>query len=383
LILQIINLSNKKTLSDLKKRFNGFSELDFYPGLGIEVSQSYDEIKEIINKKSSQSKWMKFSFEVNSRSGFIILSSENDLVELKNKITSGSSSEVLNDLKRLIENYLNYDNNYYQIGERQFSFKDTCLMGILNVTPDSFSDGGKYLDKSSAIEHGLQLIDDGVDVIDIGGESTRPGAKSVTVSEELKRIIPVIEGILKQKPDSLISIDTTKSEVARIALDSGAVMINDISGLTFDDKIADEVCAHNASLVVMHIKGTPDTMQSNPSYVNLIGELYEYLDLQTKKAESIGVKKIIIDPGIGFGKTVEQNYEVLNRLDDFKSLGYPIMIGVSRKSFLGKTFKLEVNERDIPTVITEAFSLMKGASVIRTHNIKNAKQLSTLYKNLN
>jgi dihydropteroate synthase len=263
---------------------------------------------------------------------------------------------------------------------REYGKKDTIehglqfplVMGVLNVTPDSFSDGGIYFLKEAAVEHALKMFKDGADIVDIGGESTRPGSESVTLEDEKKRVIPVIQEILKRKPDSLLSIDTTKSDVAREACESGVRIINDISGLTFDPQIAEVAKEYSASLVIMHIKGTPKDMQDNPSYKNVISEIYEFLQVQSQKAKDAGVDKIIIDPGIGFGKRVEDNLEILRGLNEFRNLGYPILVGLSRKSFLGKILGLEVNERDTITSVAETISIMNGAEIIRTHNVVNA-----------
>jgi dihydropteroate synthase len=253
-------------------------------------------------------------------------------------------------------------------------------MGIVNVTTDSFSDGGKYLDTKKAVQQGLLLASQGADIIDIGGESTRPGSGFISAGEELSRTIPVIKSLLKKKSDLLISIDTTKSEVAEEALKAGAVIINDISGGTFDERIFKVAASFNAGFVIMHIKGNPKTMQKNPTYKNLIKEIYTFLEQQIAVAKKYKVKKIIIDPGIGFGKTVEHNFKILDHINDFKLLGYPVLIGLSRKSFIGKTLNLDLNERDIPTAILESIALRNGASMIRTHNMElglMAKQLIT------
>jgi dihydropteroate synthase len=266
----------------------------------------------------------------------------------------------------------------YFIGNREFRFNKPYVMGILNVTPDSFSDGGKYFNKNTAVNYALGMLKDGADIIDIGGESTRPGSDPVSEEEELKRVIPVIEEILKQKPDAILSVDTTKSRVARQALQSGVKMVNDISGLTFDPAIADTAAEFNAALVIMHIKGTPKTMQLNPDYKNLMDEIYEFLYNQANKASKAGVKKIIIDPGIGFGKRTEDNFEIIKKLGNLTRLGYPILIGVSRKSFLGKIFDLDVNERDTITAVTETIAILNGAGIIRTHNVKNGVNICKL-----
>jgi len=243
-------------------------------------------------------------------------------------------------------------------------------MGIVNVTPDSFSDGGKYFEPKKAVQHGLFLASHGADIIDIGGESTRPGSDAISVNEELSRTIPVINSLLKKKNDLIISIDTTKSEVAEEALKAGAVIINDVSGGTFDDKIFKVISRSNAGLIIMHMKDNPKTMQENPTYKNLIKEIIAFLEKQIAVAKKHRINKIILDPGIGFGKTVEHNYKILNHIDDFKRLGYPVLIGLSRKSFLGKTLDLNHDERDIPSAIMEAVSLARGASIIRSHNME-------------
>jgi dihydropteroate synthase len=268
--------------------------------------------------------------------------------------------------------------NVYLIGNKEFNFNTPCIMGILNVTPDSFSDGGKYLNKDDAVKHALNMLNDGADIIDIGGESTRPGSDPVSADEESNRVLPVIKEILKNRPEAILSIDTNKSIVARKALENGVQIINDISGLTFDPEIASAAVEYNAALVIMHIKGTPKTMQLKPDYKNLINEIYEFLYDQTNKAVKAGVKKIIVDPGIGFGKTAEDNLVLIKKLSDFKSLGYPILIGVSRKSFLGKIAELEVSERDNLTSVAETLAVLNGANIIRTHNVKNCANLCKL-----
>jgi dihydropteroate synthase len=258
----------------------------------------------------------------------------------------------------------------YKFGNKVLDFSTPIFMGIVNVTPDSFSDGGKYFEPKKAVQHGLFLASHGADIIDIGGESTRPGSDAISVNEELSRTIPVINSLLKKKNDLIISIDTTKSEVAEEALKAGAVIINDVSGGTFDDKIFKVISRSNAGLIIMHMKDNPKTMQENPTYKNLIKEIIAFLEKQIAVAKKHRINKIILDPGIGFGKTVEHNYKILNHIDDFKRLGYPVLIGLSRKSFLGKTLDLNHDERDIPSAIMEAVSLARGASIIRSHNME-------------
>lgn len=254
-------------------------------------------------------------------------------------------------------------------------------MGILNITPDSFSDGGKFFNTKAALSHAEEMIKLGADIIDIGGESTRPGSESVSENEELDRVIPVVDGILEKYPEAVISVDTTKKAVALEALKRGAAIINDISGLTFEPEIAEVVAQFDANLVIMHIKGTPKDMQQKPDYSDVVSEVYEFLEKQSSFAKAKGVKKIIIDPGIGFGKKVSHNYELLKNLNVFKLFGYPVLIGLSRKSFLGKSLNLEVNERDTATVIAETLALKNGADIIRTHNVKNAFESRQIHLN--
>jgi len=266
----------------------------------------------------------------------------------------------------------------YKFNNIELNFDKPLIMGILNVTPDSFSDGGKYFSKDLALDHALKMIDEGADIIDIGGESTRPGSDPVSLDEELERTIPVIKKLKSLRNDIVISIDTTKSKVAEQALNNGASIINDISGLTFDDKMIIVAKQFNAGEISRHIKGNPKTMQQNPYYENVVKEVYDFLDSQSKKVFQNGVEKIIIDPGIGFGKRVEDNFTLIKNLETFQSIGYPIMIGLSRKSFIGQTLELEINDRDIATVILEAISVIKSARIIRTHNVKYCHQMVKL-----
>ncbi len=271
---------------------------------------------------------------------------------------------------------MNY--NPYNFYNKVLDFKSPKIMGILNVTPDSFSDGGKYFSLDKAVDHALVLLDDGADIIDVGGESTRPGSVTVNFDEELKRTLPVIKNILKINKDAIISVDTTKSEIAKEALNAGASIVNDISGLTFDERMINVVKEFDAGVVLMHIKGIPKTMQNNPDYDDVVKEVYNFLKDQSDKVKSHGINKIIIDPGIGFGKRVEDNFELIKRLNEFQSINYPTLIGLSRKSFIGKTLGLEVNDRDVATVIMETASILNSARIIRTHNVKYCNQLVKL-----
>jgi len=257
------------------------------------------------------------------------------------------------------------------------------IMGIVNVTPDSFSDGGLYADPVRAVEHALELVEEGADLLDIGGESTRPGAQPVPVEEELRRVLPVIEGIRRHRADVPISVDTTKYEVARAALDAGATMLNDISALRFDPRIGELAAERNVPLVLMHMQGTPQTMQLNPTYSDVVAEVMEFLRERIGFARALGVRQIIADVGIGFGKTVEHNWQLLRRHREFLQLGVPLLLGISRKSFLGATLGIpEPRERDCATALLHALLLDSGAQILRVHNVRLLAQLRTLWQKL-
>ncbi len=267
------------------------------------------------------------------------------------------------------------------IGTKTFDFsKRTYLMGILNVTPDSFSDGGKYFSVESAVTRALEMIEQGADIIDVGGESTRPKGvygetQEISVDEELNRVIPVIEQIAKST-DTIISIDTTKSVVADEALNAGASIVNDISGLKFDERIAAVTAKHNGTLVLMHIQGTPETMQQHPVYSDVVAEVKAELNLSIEKAKSAGVQNIIIDPGIGFGKNLEHNLKLLKHLKEFQELTYPILIGTSRKGFIGSLLHTTVDDRIEGTAASVAVAIMNGANIIRVHDVKEMKRVA-------
>lgn len=250
--------------------------------------------------------------------------------------------------------------------------KKTYLMGILNITPDSFSDGGRYFDSTLAIKRAYEMIKDGADILDIGGESTRPGSKAVPLEEEISRTIPVIKELSKNIKVP-ISIDTYKAEVARKALDAGASMVNDISGMRFDSEMPGVIAEYGVPVVIMHIKGTPKDMQLNPEYEALIPEIMDYLRMSIKLAVKFGISedRIIIDPGIGFGKTFDQNLEIINNLKKFASLEKPILVGASRKAFIGKILDdAPASERLEGTAAAVAISIANGANIVRVHDVK-------------
>ena len=256
----------------------------------------------------------------------------------------------------------------------------TVIMGILNVTPDSFYDGGRYARAEAAVQHALQMVQDGADIVDIGGESTRPGSQPVPEEEELRRVLPVIEAVRGQV-DVPISIDTTKSRVAERALQAGACMVNDISGLGFDPRMAEAVARHGALCCVMHIQGTPQTMQQNPQYEDVVRDISRYFEERLALAERAGIPRenIWLDPGIGFGKTVEHNLEILRRLREFTAFGLPILIGTSRKSFIGKILgDLPPEERLEGTAATVAIAIMNGANAVRVHDVREMVRIARM-----
>lgn len=257
----------------------------------------------------------------------------------------------------------------------------THIMGVLNITPDSFSDGGKYFESNvkieKVVEDAVQMEMDGADFIDVGGESTRPGSEAITIDEELERVIPVITE-LKKKINIPVSIDTYKSEVAEEALKAGAEIVNDISGFNFDEKLAEVTAKHNASCILMHIKGTPNNMQKDPTYNNVVEEVYEYLVNSVKKAETAGIKQIITDVGICFGKNLQHNLTLIRNISRFKSLGYPILLGVSRKSFMDKIYPTPMDERLEGTIAANSIGIANGANIIRVHDVLENKRASRI-----
>ena len=253
-----------------------------------------------------------------------------------------------------------------------------ALMGIVNVTPDSFSDGGRYLDPRVAVDHALSLVNEGADIIDVGGESTRPGADPVAGDEELRRVIPVIEGIRLQSSVP-ISIDTAKSQVARLAIEVGADMINDISAGCFDPAILDVAAREGVPICLMHMKRTPRTMQINPHYEDLMGEIRSFLQEAIKRARARGIEKVIIDPGIGFGKTAQDNVVILRRLSELAGFGSPLLVGPSRKSFIGKMLGLDVDKRLEATLASLAVAVEGEASILRVHDVGAARRFIDMY----
>jgi len=260
----------------------------------------------------------------------------------------------------------------WRVGERVFDCSErTLVVGILNVTPDSFSDGGRYLDPATAIAHATRMVDDGADILDVGGESTRPGSTPVSADEELERVHPLIERLAELHPAVPVSIDTRKADVAAEALDAGATIVNDVSGGA-DPAMFDVVLDREAAVVLMHMRGDPTTMQEAPHYDDVVGDVHEYLRQRIEAAELAGIdpERIAVDPGIGFGKDLDHNLVLMRRVDALLDLGRPVLVGPSRKKFIGTILDLPVEERVEGTVGAVVWMVARGAHIVRVHDVK-------------
>jgi dihydropteroate synthase len=312
------------------------------------------------------------------RSDVLLLGTEKQyrLLVRKLKRQPFGLAEIAEELKNLLTNF---KRQRWEIECAKYTLKlggRTLIMGILNVTPDSFANGGRYDTLDSALLQAERMAEGGADIIDIGGESTRPGARPVPLKEEMKRTIPVIKRLV-QRLNLPISIDTCKSQVAREALDSGASLVNDISALRVDKEMAGVVSRYKVPLVLMHMQGRPRNMQKNPQYGDVIGEIISFLRerMEFAKEKGIDEERIIVDPGIGFGKKAKHNLEIFNRLSEFRSLGRPILVGPSRKSVIGNVLNLPVEERLEGTAAAVAASILNGADIIRVHDVREMKRV--------
>ena len=260
--------------------------------------------------------------------------------------------------------------------------REVRLLGILNCTPDSFYDGGTNLVTDTAIATGLTMLEEGAFILDIGGQSSRPGAISISEEEEWARVKPVIEGVLKAKPQAFISIDTYRSSVAKRAVEAGAVLVNDISAGSLDPELIPTVASLDIPYILMHMKGTPTTMQKNPEYKNVVDEIGKFFKEKISLLGSHGVRDIILDPGFGFGKNLQDNYSILNNLKSFNSFGAPVIVGLSRKSMITKVLKCEPSEALNGTSAMNAVALQNGALFLRVHDIAEAREVLLLHNHL-
>ncbi len=380
MIIHIVSLFFPEIFKRYSEKYKIFRELYEIDLIGLEIRNIEYKIAKKAKKIILNNKEICFLTEKDEKNNCNLLALGNYTIfkELSKEITSLGDEELGFKINRVIQNITSYNKKSFFINNIEFPLNKSYTFGILNVTPDSFSDGGKYYSKENAVEHAIYLLENGADILDIGGESTRPGSESVPVEEEINRVIPVIKKIIELKPDAIISIDTTKSEVAKLAIENGAKIVNDISGLTFDPTMKEFVKEKNLPCVIMHIKGKPKTMQENPHYNDVVSEIYDDLFLKVNYLKKYGINNIIIDPGIGFGKRVKDNYEILKRLNEFNGIGQPILIGVSKKSFLGKSLNLSIDKRDIPSIIAETIAIKNGARFIRTHVPLNARFSSNI-----
>jgi len=265
----------------------------------------------------------------------------------------------------------------YTFGGKKLQINRPLIMGILNITPDSFSDGGQFFEPKHAVDHALKMVEEGADIIDIGAESTRPGSQPVSVEEEWKRIFPVLKEVRRQTGQP-ISIDTYKSEIAGRALDEGANIINDVSGLRFDPEMVKILARHKVPVILMHMQGTPRNMQLKPHYENLVEEIFEFFTNQIEYAASHGIDQIILDPGIGFGKRYEDNFELIRRLAEFRIFGFPLLLGTSRKSFIGHNLDKNPEDRLFGTAATVAIGVLNGANILRVHDVKEMRDIISI-----
>jgi dihydropteroate synthase len=258
---------------------------------------------------------------------------------------------------------------------RVLSFESPLVMGVVNITPDSFYDGGRYISAEDAIEQSEKLIAQGADILDLGACSTRPKAIDIGEEEELKRLLPVLDFVVKHYPQVTVSVDTYRANVAKEAVKRGASIVNDISGGTMDKDMLSTVAGLKVPYILMHIQGTPDTMQENPHYDNVVAEVEEFFQARLDRAHKAGIKQIIIDPGFGFGKTVEHNYTLLKHFHEFKKFGLPLLAGLSRKSMINKVLKTKPENALVGTIVLNTIALLEGANILRVHDVKEARHV--------
>jgi dihydropteroate synthase len=275
-----------------------------------------------------------------------------------------------------------YSKKSINCGGRLVSLDKPLVMGILNLTPDSFYDGGKYAAKSAVMKHVAQMTTEGADIIDIGAVSTKPGAKNVSSVEEKKRLLPILKEVKKEFPEAILSVDTWRSEIARMAVDHGVQIINDISAGAFDKKMFKTISELKVPYIIMHIQGTPSTMQKDPAYKNVVTDVIKYFSEKVAGLVQLGVNDIIIDPGFGFGKTIEHNYVLMENLGYLSFFNLPVMVGVSRKSMINRVLGTKPEEALNGTTALNMIALMKGADILRVHDVKEAVETVRIFNKM-
>jgi dihydropteroate synthase len=379
LTIQLTHIFYPEVFKRYSNKYNVFRDLHEKDLLALEIRDIEYKLAKSVRNIILSAKEICYLIENEKKvaADILILGSFLVFKELAKEIIAEGNEDLGQKIIRTLSHFSNYESKTINLSGKIFELSQSHIVGILNITPDSFFDGGNYSDKLKAIDHALKMLDSGASIIDIGGESSRPGAEKVELNEELNRVIPVIEEILKRKQDAIISVDTTKSIVAEEALKAGAKIVNDISSFS-DENMPEVIKKYDAAVILMHMKGTPQNMQISPIYNDVVSEIYDYLFQKCYYAKKYGINNIIVDPGIGFGKRVVDNFEILKRLNEFVGLGYPILIGVSNKSFIGKSLNLEINERAEATLAAESYAIANGARFIRTHNVKNSVIASKL-----
>jgi dihydropteroate synthase len=266
-------------------------------------------------------------------------------------------------------------NRSLQCGDKIITLDKPLVMGILNLTPDSFFDGGRYQEQDQFISHSEKMLEEGADILDLGAVSTRPGAAEVSEREELKRLIPALQILVKRFPQTIFSVDTYRSNVAKVAADNGAGIINDISGGNLDNHMFETIATLNTPYVLMHMKGEPSNMQQNPVYQNVVAEVSEFFESGIGKLKELGFSQVILDPGFGFGKTIPHNYALLRHLDQLRKFGFPVLVGISRKSMINKLLDIKSNDALHATGVLNTIALLGGADILRVHDVKEAIQV--------
>jgi len=282
----------------------------------------------------------------------------------------------------LLDGVFNKEMNKLFQGKRVLDLSTPMVMGILNITPDSFYDGGKYSGIESQLHRAEQMLTEGAAIVDIGAVSTRPGAEEVTEAMEMERLLPSLKAIRKRFPGCLISIDTFRPAVARAASADGADMINDIYGGRFEHEMLETVASLNIPYILMHMKGTPPTMQQNPAYHDVVTEVIYFFEQQLARCREVGLRQVLIDPGFGFGKTMEHNFAMLSRFEEFKSIGVPVVAGLSRKSMITRALQISPDDAKNGTTVLNTIALVKGADVLRVHDVKEAVEAIRLVRML-